>query len=333
MKRHHRMTTAACAAVAGLLLAASPAAAQQALNFGTSSIGSVFYVISVAMSKMIGKHAGINVSVQPVGGSYPNLFALAEKKVDLAMANSLSMSERFLGSPPFKEPFPVRLVAQGQPNYRVILVRPAARIATVQDFAGKTLIGQRRALPELAKITDALIGVHKLPRDKIKVIGTVDTGQVAKALRAGTVDAALYPAALKQPLLSSLFQDNIVRFFDLPAKSRDEMMRMLPDAFYPATLPANSFPGQEKPAHVFGLATSLVTRADLPDEVVYKVIKSVLGNPQEFATYHAAARQWTPAQSLSHFNVPFHPGAVRFFKEVGAWKAEHEAIQARLLKR
>ena len=329
----YRSKAAACAAATLLLFAGAPAAAQQALNFGTSSIGSVFYVISVAMSKMIGKHARINVAVQPVGGSYPNLFALADKKVDLVMANSLSMSERFRGNAPFKEPFPVRIIAQGQPNYRVILVRPAAKIATVDDFVGKTVIGQRRALPELIKITNALIDVHKLPRDKIKVIGTVDTGQVAKALRAGTVDAAMYPAALKQPLLSSLFQDDVVRFFDLPAQGRDEMLKHLPDAFYPATLPAGSFPGQEKPAHVFGLYTSWVTRADIPEETIYKAVKAVLGNLKEFSTFHAAARQWTPAQSLEHFSVPFHPGAVRYFKEVGAWKAKHEELQARLLKR
>lgn len=309
-----------------------PAAAQQAVNFGTSSVGSVFYVISIAMGKMIGKHAGINVSVQPVGGSYPNLFAIADKKVDFAMANSLSMANRFQGKPPFKEPYPVRIVAQGQPNFRVILVRPAANITRVSDFEGKTLIGKRPALPELAQIADAFFRVHKLNPGKIKIISTVNTGQVVKAMKAGTVDAALYPAALRQPALTQLFHDDAARFFNLPEKSRDEMLKHLPDSFWPGTFKKGSFPGQEADAHVFGLHSSWVTRADLPEDIVYKSIKAVLGHPKEFSTFHAAARQWTPAQSLSHFTVPFHPGAVRYFKEVGAWTAKHEAIQAKLTK-
>lgn len=321
-----------CAVVAATVAFAQPAAAQQAVNFGTSSVGSVFYVISIAMGKMIGKHAGINVSVQPVGGSYPNLFALADGKVDFAMANSLSMANRFQGKPPFKEPFQVRIVAQGQPNFRVILVRPAAKIVRIADFEGKTLVGKRPALPELEQIADAFFKVHSLDRGKIRIINTVNTGQVVKAMKAGTVDAALYPAALRQPALTQLFQDNAARFFDLPQASRDEMLKQLPDSFWPGVFKKGSFPGQEKDAHVFGLHSSWVTRADLPEEVVYKSVKAVLGNPQEFGTFHAAARQWTPEQSLSHFSVPFHPGAVRYFREVGAWTAKHEAIQARLTK-
>ena len=329
MRGHYRATAAVAVA---MLCFSDPASAQKALNFGTSSIGSVFYVISVAMSKLIGKYGNINVTVQPVGGSYPNLFALAAKRVDLAMANSLSMVDRFRGKAPFKEPYPIRLIAQGQPNFRVILVRPAAGIKTVADLVGKTIIGQRRALPELAMVTDALIRVENLPRNKIRIVGTVDTGQVVQELRAGTVDGAVYPAALRQPLLTSLFQDNVVRFLDLPMTQRDAMMKLLPDAFYPATLPANSFPGQDKAAYVFGLSTTLVTRADLPDDEVYKIIKAVLGHPKEFATYHAAARQWSVAQSLAHPAIPFHPGAIRYFKEIGAWTPQLEATQARLLK-
>ena len=320
------------AAVVALASFAQPAAGQQAVNFGTSSVGSVFYVISIAMGKMIGKHAGINVSVQPVGGSYPNLFALADGKVDFAMANSLSMANRFQGKPPFKEAYPVRIVAQGQPNYRVILVRPAAKITRISDFEGKTLIGKRPALPELEQIADAFFKVHKLNRGKIKIISTVNTGQVVKVMKAGTVDAALYPAALRQPALTQLFQDNAARFFDLPEKSRDEMLKHLPDSFWPGMFKKGSFPGQERDAYAFGLHSSWVTRANLPEDVVYRSIKAVLGNPKEFSTFHAAARQWTPEQSLAHFSVPFHPGAVRYFKEVGAWTAEHEAMQAKLIK-
>lgn len=331
MTRQQRSRTAVSAAIAAALLLAAPAKAQQALNFGTSSIGSVFYVISVGMSKLIGKYAHINVSVQPVGGSYPNLFALADKRVDLVMANSLSMANRFQGKPPFKKPFPVRIIAQGQPNFRVIIVRPAAHIRTVADLAGKILVGKRRALPELEQITDAMISVNHLDRSKIKIIGTVNAGQVSKDMRAGTVDAAVFAAAMKQPLLTTLFEENAARFIDLPEAIRDAMMKQLPDAFWPATLPAGSFPGQTKPAYVFGLYTAWVTRADLPDDVVYKLVKAVLGHTKEFATYHPAGRQWTPKNSLAHFNVPYHPGAIRYFKEIGAWTAKDEARQKALL--
>jgi len=324
---------ACAAAMAAALFAASPTSAQEALNFGTASVGSVYYVTSIGMSKLIGKYAGVNVNVQPVGGSYPNLFALASKKVDIVMANSLSQYDRYYGNKPFKKPYEIRMLAQGMPNYRVILVRRAANIKSAADLAGKTIIGKRRALPELEKITTALLRAHGVPANQVKIVDTVNTGQVDKALRAGTVDAAAYPAALRQPLLTALFQDEVVDFLDLSREKRDEMMKSLPGAFYKGLFPAGSYPGQKKEAHIFGLATSLVTRADMADELVYKIVKAVLSHTDEFAKYHAAGRQWTVKQSLASPSAPFHNGAIRYYKEVGAWTPELDVLQARLLKR
>jgi TRAP transporter TAXI family solute receptor len=319
--------------VAALMVVSAPAVAQEALTFGSSSIGSVFYVVSVGMSKLIGKYEGINVTVQPLGGSYPNLFALASKKVDLLICNSLSQYNRYHGNPPFKRPFDVRMMAQGFPNYRVIIVRKGAGVTKPADLAGRTMIGKRRALPELEQITTALLRVYNVPASKVKIVDTVNTGQVGKALRAGTVDAAAYPAALRQPLLTSLFQDNIVDFLYISAEKRDEMLKMLPEAFYPGSFPVGSFPGQGKEAYIFGLSTSLSTRADLSDDLVYRVTKAVLGHPDEFAKYHPSAREWTVKRSLSNPSVPYHDGAIRYYKEIGAWNAEMDAIQAKLLKK
>ncbi|OGA18085.1 MAG: hypothetical protein A3H32_11210 [Betaproteobacteria bacterium RIFCSPLOWO2_02_FULL_63_19] len=321
------------AALVSTLVTGNSARAQEALNFGTASVGSTYYVLSIGLSKLIGKYAGVNVNVQPVGGSYPNLFALASKKVDIVMANSLSQYDRYYGNKPFKNPYEIRMLAQGMPNYRVILVRRGANIKNVADLVGKTIIGKRRALPELEKITSALLRVHGIAPDKVNIVGTVNTGQVDKALRAGTVDAAAYPSARRQPLLTALFQDGIVDFLDLSREKRNEMLKLLPGAFYEDVFKAGTFPDQKKGAYVFGLATSLVARADMSDDLAYKIVKATLSHTDEFAKYHAAGRQWTVKQSLSSPSVPFHNGAIRYYKDVGAWTPAMDALQAKLLKR
>jgi TRAP transporter TAXI family solute receptor len=327
------LASAVAISTLGLLQSAPANAQEKALTFGSSSIGSVFYVMSVGMAEMLGKHEKISVTVQPVGGSYPNLFALASGKVDILMANSLSQYDRYHGNAPFKKPFDVRIIAQGQPNFRVILVRKSAKISSVADLAGKTVIGKRRALPELEKIVSALLKVHNVPANKVKIVDTVNSGQVGKALRAGSVDAAAYPAALRQPLLTALLQDNVVEFLDINAAKRDEMLKLLPAAFYPASFKPDSFAGQKKEIHVFGLNTALATRAGLSAETVYKIAKTILGNTKEFAKYHPSARQWTVKQSLSNPSVPYHDGAIRYYKEIGAWTPQMQALQDKLLKR
>jgi len=321
--------------VTGLMAASAavPAAAQQAITIGTSSIGSVFYVISVGMSKMITEHAGLNATVQPLGGSYPNLFGLEAGKVDFAMANSLSQFDQYNGRKPFKKSFDVRIVAQGQPNFRTLVIRTKSGITRADELVGRTIIAKRRALPELEIIADAFIKAYGLPKDRMKLVATVNTGQVIKAMRAGTVDAAFYPVAAKQPAMSALYHDGIGHFFPLTKDKRDEMMKHMPKAFWPGEMPAGSFPGQTEAVPMFGLNTSFVTGVNTSEETAYKVTKAILGHPKEFNTFHAAARQWTPQRSLSNPSVPFHPGAIRYFKEIGAWTAEHDRQQAELLKR
>jgi TRAP transporter TAXI family solute receptor len=321
-------------ALALAALGSGPASAQQAVTIGSSSIGSTFYVISVAMSRMIGKYAGLNATVQPLGGSYPNLFGLAAGKVDFAMAHSLSQYDSYVGNKPFKKRNKdTRLVAQGQPNFRTLIIRTKAGVKSAQDLVGRTIVGKRRALPELETIAAAFMDAYGLPKNSIKLVATVNTGQVVKALRAGTVDGAFYPVGPKQPAMSAMYHDGIAHFFPFTKDKRDAIMKKLPPAFWAGGFKAGSFPGQKEDALMFGLNSSFVTSTRLTEDTVYKVTKAVLGHPKEFSNFHAAARQWTPQRSLSNPSIPFHPGAVRYYKEIGAWTAEHDKQQAKLLKR
>jgi hypothetical protein len=68
------------------------------------------------------------------------------------------------------------------------------------------------------------------------------------------------------------------------------------------------------------------------DELAYRVTKAILENTKEFATYSRAARLWNTKRTVTDPKLPFHPGAIKFFKEKGVWTAELEATQKRLLQ-
>src|SRR4051794_73446 len=117
--------------LAGLLLlwGAGLAGAQQtALRIGTSSSGSVYYALAVGMSKLLGSHAAISATAEPVGGSSANIFALDADKVDIAISNSASAYDGYHAVAPFKKPIHTGLIAQGQPSYRQIIVRTGSGI-------------------------------------------------------------------------------------------------------------------------------------------------------------------------------------------------------------
>lgn len=321
------------AAVCATMVAVAPASAQEAIRLGTSSVGSTFYAISVGMSKIIQKYAGLNVSVESLGGSHANMFGIDRGKVDFAMGNSGATFDSYHGNKPFKKPVALRLVAQGQPSYRGIFVRYDSGIEKPADLVGKVIMGKRKPLPELEKLTNAMIKVYGLPKDKIKIVSSRNLGEVNRMLRAGSVQAASYPFAERQPVITKLFNDGIIKPLIFSEDKYDEIMKAMPPMFYKFYIKPNTWKNQPKGFWTYGLTTHLVTNAKTSDDLVYRVVKAILSNTKEFKTYHAAARHWTLKRTVSNPTVPFHPGVIRYLKEVGAWTAELEARQGKLLKR
>ena len=322
-------------AIAAALLAAAstPASSQQAIRLGTSSVGSTFYVIAVGMSKLIQEHAGYNTTVEPLGGSHANVFGLDRKKVDFAVANSGATYDGYFGNAPFTKKMNIRIVLQGQPTFRGIFIRKGSGIRSARDLVGKVFLAKRKPLPELEKLANAYIAVNHLPKDKIKMVSSVNLGEMNRMLRAGTVDLVSYPFGLRQPVMTKLFNDNIVEPLIMSEKTYDAVMKRLPDMFYRYRIKANQFKNQPKAFPTFGLTTQLAASAATPEETVYKVVKAILGNLKEFAKIHGSARQWNAKRTVSDPKIPFHPGTIRYLKEVGLWNAKLAAVQKRLLSR
>ena len=320
-------------ALAALPLAAawSPATAQEAIRIGTSSVGSVFYTVAIGASEVITKHAKLNATVEPVGGSSANMRGLAAKKIEFALANAFAAFTAFNGTHNFKKPIDVRLAIQGQPSYRWLVLRTGAKIMRLDELNGRTIIAKRRALPEIELVMNAMSKVYGLKN--IKIVATTNSPQAYKAIRAGSVDAAVMPFSRKAAAIQKPMSDGVIDFFYGTAAKRDEMLKHLPPMMWADTFKAGLFDGQKKDLHLVGLNTYFMTRPGVSDETVYRTVKALLENTKEFATYHRAAALWTLKRSMRNVALPFHTGAIKYFKEKGVWTDAHEANQRKLISR
>jgi TRAP transporter TAXI family solute receptor len=306
---------------------------QQSVRLGTSSAGSTFYAIAVGISELWRKHSGINATVEPLGGSAATINALSAGKLDVAMSNSGSAWPAYHGQKPFKQAADIALIAQGQPSLRYLVVRRDAEIKSPSDLAGKRFLAKRRALPEIELIADALLQTTALAKDKVKIIETVETNQAIAALKAGTADAAIFPGGLRIPSLQEMLRDKVVDLMPMSADKADAMMQKLPNYFSKVNLPAGTFENQANASVAPTLNTYLVARRDMSEDTAYKMTKAIFANQKEFFSYHAEAKHWTLENTLDDFKIPFHPGAIRYFKEVGAWNAKLEAAQAAVTRK
>ena len=321
-----RMVVALC-----LMSFALPGQAQDAIRIGTSSVGSVFYTVAIGAAEVVTKHAKINATVEPVGGSSANVRGLAAKRIEFALANSFAAFSGYNGTHNFKEPVDVRLVVQGQSSYRWMLVRKGSDVAKLADLKGRTIVAKRRALPEIELVWNAMRKISGVT--EVKTVATTNSPQAYKAFRAGSIDAAVMPFARRAAAVAKPMQDGVIDFLYLTKEQRDAMLTHLPPMMWPATLPKGNFKGQSKDVHLVGLNTYFLARPDVSDEIVYKVAKAIFENTKEFGTYHKAALQWSLERALKNVPLPFHDGVIRYFKERNLWTMAHDANQKKLLAR
>ncbi len=333
MQTHIKVLFVFFLSVVSLVLLASRTSAQEAIRIGTSSVGSVFYTIAIGAGEIIQKHAGLNATVEPVGGSSANMRGLGAKKIEFAIANSFASFTAFKGTHNFKKPIDVRLVVQAQPTYRWLLLRKGAGIKRVKDLEGRTVIAKRRALPEIALVMDAYVKVFGLDKNKIKIVETTNSGQAYKALRAGSVDALLMPFSRKAASVQKPMTDGVIDFLYITKGKRDQMLKILPPVMWANTFKPGVFEGQGKDLHLVAMNSYFMTRPGVSNKIVYRVTKALLENTKEFATYHRAARLWTLKRAMQNVALPFHPGAVQYYKEKGVWTEALEANQKKLLSR
>jgi TRAP transporter TAXI family solute receptor len=307
----------------------------KAVALGTSSIGSAFYVIAVGMADIISKHTAMSATAEAVGGSDANMRAIRMGKVHLAMTNTFSSDNAFRGVKQFaaEGKIPIRLLALGQPSLRQTVARVASGIEVVPDLRGKKLVAKRRALAEIELVADAMLKVYGISKKDVTYIATAKTGEAIDGLITGTIDAAVIPGGVPSATLMKLFERIDARFIDIPADKLKEILDELGPAFHSEVIPAGTYRGQDKGFLAPSLSASLVVAEDFPEEGVYQIVKALFEHYDDFKLVHKAARHWTVKNSLTKFHIPLHPGAIKYFRQIGAWTSEYEKRQRDLLEK
>lgn len=317
------------AALAGLTGTVTAGHAQEALRIGTSGSGSVFYTLAVGMSQMLRTHAGVNSSVESVGGSHANVFAMMNDQVDLAIINAMAAFQGANGLAPIPNKVPVCLVAQGQPSLRQVFVRRGAEINSPADLKGKTWMTTMPSNPDIAEISKTLMDVAGIDPTSFQDVTMVETSEAVAGFEAGTIDAVTMPASARAPHITRLMESEAIDFLYIPDDMAKSMLDKLPRGLAIYKLDAKVYPNMRAEANTFGVRTYLVANCNLPADQIYNVSKAVLDNVSELATYHPSGRDYNVDATVSDPVIPFHAGTVRYLKEKGVWTPELEAAQTR----
>jgi TRAP transporter TAXI family solute receptor len=168
-------------------------------------------------------------------------------------------------------------------------------------------------------MADILLELYGVDKKSVKIIETVESNETADALKVGSVDAAILPGGLRAGYILDLAQSADLVFLKIPDDKMDALVKRMGPAFYVTTIPANTYRGQTEEVKALAMPALLVCRQDLDQETVYKITKALFSSHDEMKNGHVSGADWNLKNTLKSEPIPFHPGAIRYFKEIGAW--------------
>lgn len=290
------------------------------LTMGTAGVSGTNYPTGIAMASLWNQNIpGIKVVAIATGGSPHNIDLLRTRDADVAQCRSLEAYRATNGIAPYPEKMPwIRALTGGlfSDVFQVVATK-ASGIKSVADFKGKRIaVGPVGSGGEVdARETLAAYG---LTYKDLKV-SFVEYSQGIEMMQDGLVDGAILGLALGSSGMIELLLDGKVQLVPITDAALANL-RKVNVAYTRRNIPANTYPNQTSAVPTVGTPPDvIICRADMDEELVYKMTKTVYENLPTIQNVAAILKQFTKDLVLpdDQMLIPYHPGARRYFVEQG----------------
>lgn len=317
--RNLRVRGLAIALVAVLavgLWAAVAGAQTRFLSLSTGGPGGVYFPLGGAMADLLTRQLqGVIVTAESTAASVENARLVGGGLSDMGMVlGSVAYNARH-GLPPFDQPLDIVALFQMYPAPQHIVTLKGSGIQSVNDMRGRRVSTEAPG-SGAETIALAILDVFGIDPDRDFTRARLSQNESAEALVDGVVDAVFlnfaYPGAAVEQMVT-------VRDIDLVSLEPDMLEKIIEKYpyFVPTVIPAGTYRGVDYDVLALGDSNVIVAHASMPEDVAYQIVKTIFENAEALHPVHPVAMQLTPQNGVLS-PIPLHPGAERYFREVGA---------------
>ncbi|SEN90072.1 TAXI family TRAP transporter solute-binding subunit [Vreelandella aquamarina] len=305
------------AVAATMMAAALPASAQQ-LSIATGGTGGVYYPIGGGFAEMINNHIdGAQATAEVTGASVENMGLIMRGDADLALVLADTAYQAYTGTGDFegRQIENTRALASVYPNAVQLVTLTESDIHSIADLAGKRVsVGAPGSGTELN--ARALLEANGVSYSDFTP-QRLNFNETADAIRDGDIDAGFWSVG---PPTSSILNLAATRDIRLIGLSDEEIANAqeVEAVLAPYELAAGMYDGMDEAVQTIGIPNVLVVNADMDEELAYQLTQLLFENTDELIAVHPAANDTTVEFTMNSTPVPLHPGALRYFEEVGA---------------
>ena len=301
---------------------ASTAQAQDKVNISiaTGPTGGVYYPLGGGIANVLSKYVpGYSANAESTAGSVANLQFMNTKKSDMALSMVDAALDGYRDQGKFSGgAVPVRTLMVAYPNRMHVVTVEGRGINSFADLKGKRVSsGPPNSATELMAFR--VLEAYGFNWDNDIKRERLDVGKSSEAIKDNKIDAYFWVGGLPTSAVTDLAATpgTKIKLID-HTESVDRMNKKYGQLYVPGTIPAKTYPGQEKDGQIAVVWNLLVARADMPDQVAYTVLKTIFDKKQELINVHKEAASFDyKNQSNAAAAIPFHPGAIKYFAEHG----------------
>jgi TRAP transporter TAXI family solute receptor len=286
----------------------------KSLTLGTASPGGVFYVYGEAVAKILTESLKIVVNTLPTQGSEHNVALIESGGVQLGLLTMGTGLQGWNGTGDWTKGQRYRKMRALFPMYdnafNFITLRRSG-ITTVAQFSGRNIATGPRAGAQGSYVPAILAAIGVSAK-----IGNGSWDSVTADMVEGRYDALVVLAGAPFPALKKVEAKEPLVFVSLTPEQIEAIRKAMPELTI-SQIGSGVYTSLDKTYTTVGLFTFAIGRDDLPDELVYQLVKAVFENQPRLVTATSAASQTVPQNAMKDTFLPFHPGAVRYYREIG----------------
>jgi TRAP transporter TAXI family solute receptor len=302
---------------------------RQYVDLGTAPPGGAFFPVGSAIAEVLNEHRGDNhwrVQAKGTKGSLENIRRLESGNLQLALSNAAISYFALRGEADWEKPHQIRAVVTMVPNVALFLTKADSGIRRIADLRGKrVIIGPEGAGFEM--FVRPILEEHGLKFEDFSPL-YAEQSRAVDLLADGAADAAFLGGAVPTPSIQQACNTLDVFLIPYDNDARRRLAEKYP--FFELTVIPRQIQrnGRQETTYrgmtedFLGLDVGkmhLITHANVDEELIYQLTKTIWENRAELAEKHRACRSINEQNAARYTGVPFHPGAERFYRQVGIW--------------
>jgi len=293
------------------------------LSIATGNTGGVYYPYGGGLARVISQSVPhVDATAEVTNASVDNLKLIQLGKADIAFVLTDTLDDAIRGRGPFaKAPVKARTLAVLYPNYTHVATIEGKGIASLADLRGHVVsTGSPGSGTEV--IAFRLLRAAGIDPDRDIRKQSLSVNASVDALKDGKIDAFFWSGGLPTASLLDLASTNGITARLIP---NDDVLAVLqktysPGLYFRLVIPKGTYPGVGYDSGSVGVANALIVDARMSDDLAYELTKVLFDRQTDLAAIHPEAKKLKLDTAIDGSSAPFHPGAIRYYRERGVWK-------------